>query len=123
MERKAAKPCFRRLEGQTKNREALCSKIEPPGKKISHNMDRVALDDEAPSDEELGRVTKRGENNKSGGDSSMRVEDLKNWSVGTERERRGMRGRGTCVVYSSAWSSTSGIRERSRARCCANLLC
>ena len=44
------------------------------------------MDDEAPSDEELRRATKRGGNNKSGGISGMRVEDLEDWLAGTERE-------------------------------------
>ena len=43
-------------------------------------------DDQAWSDEELRWATKRGGNNKSGGSSNMRVEDLKDWLAGAERE-------------------------------------
>ena len=98
---KAAKPCFQRMEHQTKEREALYGKVEPPGESIPRNAERTASDDEAPSDEELRRATKRGGNNKSGGSSGMRVEDLKEWLAGAEREERaekegeeGYKGRG-----------------------------
>ena len=83
---RAAKSCFQRLENQTKEREALYGKVVPPGDRIPCNAERAPSDDEAPSDEELRRATKRGGNNKSGGISGMRVEDLKDWLAGAERE-------------------------------------
>ena len=58
-------------------------------------------DDQAWSDEELRWATKRGGNNKSGGSSNMRVEDLKDWLASAEWEEeaekeggKGMRGGG-----------------------------
>ena len=106
---KATKPCFRRLENQTKERKALYRKIEPPGDRIPRNAERAPPDDEAPSDEELRRATKRGGDNKSGDISGMRVEDLKDWLAGAEREEEaekegeaGHKGRGICGAYSSS---------------------
>ena len=85
---KAAKPCFRGLEHQTKEREALYGYVQPPGEKMPKNADRALLDDKIPSDQELRQVTKRGMNNKNGGAVSMRVEDLKGWLAGAEREEK-----------------------------------
>ena len=131
VEPKAAKTCLRKLEDQTKEREGLYGKAKPPGENIPCNADRAASNDETPSDEEMRWATKRGRNNKSSGDSGMRVEDLKDWLAGAEREAEkekegggeGMRGGETCGAYSSAWSSTCGKWERSRASYCAQLLC
>ena len=101
MDPKAAKPCFQRLENQTKEREALYGKVEPPGDRIPRNAERAPSDDEAPSDEELRRATKRGGDNKSGDISGMRVEDLKDWLTGAEQGEKaekegeeGHKGRG-----------------------------
>ena len=96
MEPKAEKPCFRRLEDQTKERKALYSQIQSPGENIPNNVDRIPSDDKAPPDEELRHSTKRGGNNKSVSVSGIRIKDLKNWSMGAEQEerwrRRGARG-------------------------------
>ena len=86
MDPKAANPCFRQLKNQTKEQEALYGKVEPPGDRILRNAERAPSGNEAPSDEELRRTTKRGGKNKSSGISGMRVEDLKDWLAGAERE-------------------------------------
>ena len=86
MDPKAAKPCFQRLENQTKEQEALYGKVVPPGDRIRRNAERAPSDDEAPSDEEPRRATKKGGNNTSDGISGMRVEDLKDWLASAERE-------------------------------------
>ena len=64
-------------------------------------MDLAPSDDGPPTDEELRRATKRSENGKSGGASSMRAEDLKDWMRGAEEEEKaeaeggkGFQGRG-----------------------------
>ena len=88
MDPRAAKPCFQRLKNQTKEREALYGKVMSPGDRIPRNAERTPSDDEALSDEELRRATKRGENNKSGGISGMRIEDFKDWLAGAEREEK-----------------------------------
>ena len=49
-------------------------------------MSRAPSDDGPPTDEELREATKRSGNEKSGGASSMRVEDLKDWLRGVEEE-------------------------------------
>ena len=45
-----------------------------------------------PPDKELGRFTKRRGNNKSRGNSSMRVEDLKDWLANTKRKEEAEKG-------------------------------
>ena len=109
MDPKTAKPCFQQIEHQTKERKALYGKVVLPGDRILRNAERAPLDDEAPSDKELRRATKRRGNNKSDGISGMRVEDLKDWLAGAEREEEaekegeaGHKGRGICGAYSSS---------------------
>ena len=86
MEPKAAKPCFRSMEKQTKGWEDLYGYQQPPGERIPKNADRAPLDDGPPTDEELCRATKRSGNGKSGGASSMRAKDLEDWLRGAEEE-------------------------------------
>ena len=86
VEPKAAKPCFQRREDQTKEWEALYGKVKPPGDRIQRNVERVSSDNETVLNEELRWATKRGGNIKSGGNSCMRVEDLKDWLASAERE-------------------------------------
>ena len=101
VEPKAAKPCFRTMEEQTKGREDLYGLHTPPGERIPRNADRAPSDDGPPTDEELRGATKRSGNGKSGGASAMRAEDLKEWLRGAEEEEaaeaertEGFQGRG-----------------------------
>ena len=79
MERKAAKPCYQRLERQTAEREALHACVPPPGRRIPKNIDRPPQNDEAPSDDEVRAAVRACKNGRAGGGSKMKLEDLKNW--------------------------------------------
>ena len=101
VEPKAANPCFRSMERQTKGRDDLYGYQQPPGEQIPRNADSAPPGDGPPTDEELLRTTKRSGNGKSGGASSMRAEDLKDWLRGAEEEKEaeaegdeGFQGRG-----------------------------
>ena len=101
VEPKAAKPCFRSMERQTKGQEDLYGYQQPPGERILRNADRAPSDDGPPTDEELRGATRWSGNGKSGGASSMRAEDLKDWLRGAGEEEEteaegteGFRGRG-----------------------------
>ena len=82
-------------------REDLYGYQPPPGERIPRNADRAPSDDGPPTDEELREATKWSGNGKSGGASSMRAEDLKDWLRGVEEEEEaeaeeteGFQGRG-----------------------------
>ena len=66
--------------------ERRYSQVQLAGEKIPNNVNRTLSDNKALSDEELRRATKRGGNNKSNGDSSMWIEDLKDWLVDAEQD-------------------------------------
>ena len=89
VEPKAAKPCWRTMEEQTRGREDLYKDQPPPGEPIPRNAERASSEDAPPADEELRRATKRSGNGKSGGASAMRAEDLKEWLWGVEEGERG----------------------------------
>ena len=71
---------------QTKEREELYARREPPGDPVPSNVARPRLEDGAPSDEELRIVVKKLRNGRTGGASTMRAEDIKAWLAGIKRE-------------------------------------
>ena len=53
------KRCHAAMEQQTKEREALYEAVDPPGLPVPCNVDRVSVEDEAPSDALLREVVKK----------------------------------------------------------------
>ena len=88
VEPKAAKPCFRTMEDQTRGREELYGFQQLPGERIPRNAERAPSDDGPPTDEELRRATLRSGNGKSGGASTMQAKDLKEWLRGAEKKEK-----------------------------------
>jgi len=85
---KLTKPCFRRMEEQTKGREDIYGFQQLPSKPIPQNIEREASDDRPPIDDQLPRATKRIGNENSGSAYIMRVEDLKKWLRRAEAEKK-----------------------------------
>merc|ERR1711906_12899 len=79
---KPSKPCHRTMARQTKEREDLYARREPPGDPIPCNVSRPPLAYGAPSDSELRMAVKKLRNGRTGGGSNMRAEDLKAWLRG-----------------------------------------
>ena len=95
VEPKAAKPCFKTMEEQTRGREDLYNYQSSPGEPIPRNAERAPSDNGPPTDKELRRATKRSGNGKSGGASGIRSEDVKEWLREAEKEgEAGSKGRG-----------------------------
>ena len=85
---KPSKPCHRTMARQTKEREDLYARQEPPGDPIPCNVSRPPLADGAPPDSELRAAVNKPRNGRAGDGSKMRAEDLKAWLRGMEREEK-----------------------------------
>ena len=85
---KPAKPCCQTMARQTKEREDLYARQEPPGDPIPCNASRPPLADGAPPDAELRVAVKNLRNGRTGGGSNMQTEDIKSWLRGMERDEK-----------------------------------
>ena len=119
-----SKPYHRFMTRQTKEREELYTRWEPPGDPIPCTTARPPLEDGTRLDAELRAAVKKLCNGRAEGGSTMWVKDLKARLKGMEQEEKaakesegGTRGRGTPGVCSCGFCSTRGTRGRSRGRC------
>ena len=64
---------------------ALYSRIPPPGDNILVTIEPFAVEDGIPTEAEIEWAVKRLQNNRAGGPSRMRAEDLKGWLAAARR--------------------------------------
>ena len=84
---RAPPPARATLKGVTAERVALYSRVPPPpGDNIPVTIEPFAVEDGVPEEEEIEWAVKRLQNNRAGGPSRMRVEDLKGWLAAARRE-------------------------------------
>ena len=95
-------PARATLKRVTAERATLYIQVPPPGDTIPVTIEPFAVEDGVPSEAEVEWAVKRLQNNRAGGPSRMRAEDLKGWLAAArrgEKERetktkdRGNRGR------------------------------
>ena len=71
-------------------RVALYSRVPPPGDSILVDIDPFAVEDGVLDEREIEWAVKRLRNNRAGGPSRMRAEDLKGWlAVARRGEKKG----------------------------------
>ena len=70
-------PARATLKRVTAEREQLYSRVSPPGDAIPVTIDPFRVEDGVPSEAEVEWAVKRLRNNRAGGPSRMRAEDLK----------------------------------------------
>ena len=72
-------PARATLRRVTAERVALYSRIPPPGDNIPVTIEPFAVEYGVPTEAEIEWAVKRLRNNRAGGPSRMRAEDLKGW--------------------------------------------
>ena len=78
------------LKRITAEKVALYSQVLPPGDSIPVDIEPFAVEDRVPEEGELEWAVKRLRNNRAGGASRMRAEDLKGWlTAARSREKKG----------------------------------
>ena len=82
---RAPPPARATLRQVTAERVALYSRIPPPGDNILFTIEPFAVEDGVPMEAEIEWAVKRLRNNRSGGPSRMRAEDLKGWIAAARR--------------------------------------
>ena len=73
------------LKRVTAEQVSLYSRISPPGDNIPVNIEPFAVEDGVPTEAEIEWAVKRLQNNRAGGPSRMRAEDLKGWLAAARR--------------------------------------
>ena len=69
-------------------RVTLYSQVPPPGDRIPVDIEPFAVEDGVPEEREIEWAVKRLQNNRAGGPSQMRAEDLKGWLAETRRREK-----------------------------------
>ena len=83
------------MQKQTREREKLYTRQQPPGDPIPINVDPTEVRDEKPKDGEIRVAVQKLSNGRAGRASQMRVEDLKEWLRGIiQEENTGTEGSG-----------------------------
>ena len=72
---------------QTTKRVDLYKRVPPPGDPIPINVEYKEVEDGCPGDVELRDVVWGLRNGRAGGTTAIRVEHIKGWMRGVERER------------------------------------
>ena len=101
---RATPPARATLKQVTAERVALYSRVPLPGDIIPVNIEPFAVEDGVPEEGEIEWAVKLLQNNRAGGPSRMRAEDLKGWLAAA---RRGEKEREAAVKY-------RGIRKDER---------
>ena len=84
-------PARATLKRVTAERVTLYSRVPPPGDSTLITIEPFAVEDGVPEEGEIEWAVKRLRNNRAGGPSRMRAEDLKGWLAAA---RRGEKERG-----------------------------
>ena len=88
-------PCYKSMDLQTNEREELYKKVSPPGDPILINVKPFDINNKTPEDVEIRAVVNEMKNDRAGGASIMRAEDLKEWLTGIiDKEENGTEGAG-----------------------------
>ena len=82
---RAPPPAQVTLKQVTADRVALYIRIPPPGDNIPVTIEPFAVEDGVPAEEEIEWAVKRLQNNRAGGPSRMRAEDMKGWFAAARR--------------------------------------
>ena len=82
---RAPPPARATLKRVTAERVALYSWVPPLGDSIPVNIEPFAVEEGVPEEGEIEWEVKRLQNNRAGGPSRMRAEDLKGWLVAAQR--------------------------------------
>ena len=81
------------LKRITAERVAFYSQVPPPGDSISVDIEPFAVEDGVPDEGQIKWAVKRLRNNRAGGTSRMREEDLNGWLAEARRgEKKGETG-------------------------------
>ena len=78
-------PAQATLKWVTAERVALYSRVPPLGDSIPITIEPFAVEDRVPEEGEIEWAVKRLQNNRAGGPSRMRAEDLKGWLAAARR--------------------------------------
>ncbi len=81
-----AKPCFQTMECQTLERVNSYVRRMSPGDPLPINVERIEINDDAPSDGELQIAASELSNGRTAGASRMRAEHIKEWLQGIRQE-------------------------------------
>ena len=98
-------PARATLKRVTAERDKLYSWVPPPGDTIPVTIEPFVVEDGVPTEAEIEWAVKRLRNNRAGGPSRMRAEDLKGWLAAA---RRGEKERETATKDGGG----GGERER-----------
>ena len=82
---RAPPPAQATLKRVTAEQVALYSRVPPPGDSIPVTIEPFAVEDGVPDEEEIEWTVKRLRNNRAGGPSRMRAENLKDWLMAARR--------------------------------------
>ena len=82
---RAPPPARATLKRVMAERVELYSRVPPPGDSIPVNIEPFAVGDGVPEEGEIEWAVKRQQNNRAGGTSRMRAEDLKGWLAAARR--------------------------------------
>ena len=82
---RAPPPARATLKQVTAERVTLYSRIPPPVNTIPFTIEPFAVEDGVPTEAEIEWAVKHLRNNRAGGPSRMRAEDLKGWLAATRR--------------------------------------
>ena len=82
---RAPPPARATLKWVTTERVALYSRVPPPGDSILVDIEPFAVEDGVPEEEDIDWAVKQLQNNRAGGTSRMRAEDLKGWLAAARR--------------------------------------
>ena len=78
-------PARATLKRVTAERAKLYSRVPPPGDTIPVTIETCVVEDGVPTEAEIEWAVKRLRNNRAGGASRMRAEDLKGWLAAARR--------------------------------------
>ena len=81
-------PARATLARVTAERTTLYSRVTPPGDTIPVTIAPFTVEDGVPSEAEVEWAVKRLRNNRVGGPSRMRAEDLKGWLAAARRDEK-----------------------------------
>ena len=81
----ATPPARATLKGVTAERAKLYSRVPPPGDTSLVTIEPFVGEDGVPTEAEVEWAIKRLRNNRAGGPSRMRAEDLKGWLAAARR--------------------------------------
>ena len=78
-EDRAPKPCYDTMAKQTAERAELYAKVQAPGEPIPINVEPYAIDNAVPKEPEIRAVVKGMRNERAGGASGIKAEQIKQW--------------------------------------------